>query len=146
MVAAGANHSLCLTQRNDVFTCGYNAKGQLGLGDERSVTAWTHVQALKAKRVNTIYAGGDHSWAVLDEYDPSIKNYEPPSPIKLTIDISPQREPAREPQLDTVVSEMSSNRKLELILTEVELSHRFVHFVLRDKLVKNCSKLIDSYV
>jgi hypothetical protein len=48
--------------------------------------------------------------------------------------------------MDTVVSEMSSNRKLELILTEVELSHRFVHFVLRDKLVKNCSKLIDSYV
>lgn len=32
MVAAGANHSLCLTQRGDVFSCGLNAKGQLGVG------------------------------------------------------------------------------------------------------------------
>jgi len=30
MVAAGANHSLALTSRHDVFSCGYNVKGQLG--------------------------------------------------------------------------------------------------------------------
>lgn len=52
MVAAGASHSLCLTDRNDVFSCGYNAKGQLGLGDDRSMgtstclTNWTHVRGL----------------------------------------------------------------------------------------------------
>jgi alpha-tubulin suppressor-like RCC1 family protein len=33
MVAAGANHSLCLTDQSNVYSCGYNAKGQLGLGD-----------------------------------------------------------------------------------------------------------------
>ena len=32
MVAAGANHSLCLTKRGDVYSCGLNTKGQLGLG------------------------------------------------------------------------------------------------------------------
>lgn len=33
-----------------------------------------------------IYAGGDHSWAIVDELSPIIYDYEPPSPIKLTID------------------------------------------------------------
>lgn len=65
MIAAGANHSLCLTDNSDVYSCGYNAKGQLGLGDERSVTIWTHVTGLKGKRIEKIYAGGDHSWSVL---------------------------------------------------------------------------------
>ena len=32
MVAAGANHSLALTSKHDLYSCGYNAKGQLGLG------------------------------------------------------------------------------------------------------------------
>lgn len=50
MIAAGANHSLCLTDKSNVYSCGYNAKGQLGLGDEKSVTIWTHVTALQGKR------------------------------------------------------------------------------------------------
>ncbi len=65
MVAAGANHSLCLTDGHDLFSCGYNAKGQLGVGDEKSITIWAHVSTLMGKRVSKIYAGGDHSWAVL---------------------------------------------------------------------------------
>lgn len=65
MIAAGANHSLCLTDKHDVYSCGYNAKGQLGLGDDKSVKIWTHVTALQGKRTAKIYAGGDHSWAIL---------------------------------------------------------------------------------
>ena len=33
MVSAGANHSLALTSHHDVYSCGYNAKGQLGIGE-----------------------------------------------------------------------------------------------------------------
>jgi alpha-tubulin suppressor-like RCC1 family protein len=33
MVAAGAVHSLGLTDKYNVYSCGYNVKGQLGLGD-----------------------------------------------------------------------------------------------------------------
>ena len=65
MVAAGANHSLCLTHRGDVFSCGLNPKGQLGVSEERTVTQWTHVVGLRGMRVAKIYSGGDHSWAVL---------------------------------------------------------------------------------
>jgi len=89
MVAAGANHSLCLTDESDIYSCGYNAKGQLGTGDERSFTNWIHVSALQGRRTNKIYAGGDHSWAVLDEYEPFIKDYQPPEPIRLNIEAMP---------------------------------------------------------
>ena len=65
MVAAGANHSLCLTQRGDVYSCGLNAKGQLGIGEERTTTVWTHVVGLRGMRVAKVYAGSDHSWSVL---------------------------------------------------------------------------------
>lgn len=50
MLAAGGKHSLALTSKHDVFSCGYNEKGQLGIGDEKklglggkSQTSWTHV-------------------------------------------------------------------------------------------------------
>ncbi len=32
MIAAGSNHSLALTSRYDVYSCGHNSKGQLGIG------------------------------------------------------------------------------------------------------------------
>ena len=38
MIAAGSNHSLDLTARYDVYSCGHNAKGQLGLGESKSCT------------------------------------------------------------------------------------------------------------
>lgn len=81
MVAAGANHSLCLTQRGDVFSCGLNAKGQLGVGEERTVTVWTHVVGLRGMRVDKIYSGGDHSWAVLGTSFPIQINSIRPSKI-----------------------------------------------------------------
>jgi alpha-tubulin suppressor-like RCC1 family protein len=38
MIAAGSNHSLDLTARYDVYSCGLNAKGQLDLGESNSCT------------------------------------------------------------------------------------------------------------
>lgn len=68
MVAAGSNHSMALTSKRDVFCCGHNAKGQLGLGEVKSSTVWTHVNSLANKRVSSIYAGGEHSWAVIGNH------------------------------------------------------------------------------
>lgn len=65
MIAAGSNHSLALSDKFNVYACGYNLKGQLGLGDEKSRTIWTHVNKLAGKKITRIYAGGNHSWAVL---------------------------------------------------------------------------------
>lgn len=30
------------------------------------MTTWTHITKLSGKNVGRIYAGGDHSWAVVD--------------------------------------------------------------------------------
>ena len=65
MVAAGSNHSIALTSTHDIYSCGYNARGQLGIGQQRSVTMWAHVTTLAGKNVGRIYAGGDHSWAIV---------------------------------------------------------------------------------
>jgi hypothetical protein len=62
-----------------------------------------------------------------DEFDPSIRDYEPPSPIKLSIDVNLPNKPEGGREQETI-TEMSTSKKLELILTEVELSHRFIHF------------------
>jgi alpha-tubulin suppressor-like RCC1 family protein len=78
MVAAGSNHSLALTDKSNVYCCGYNHKGQLGLSDDKSRTIWTHLTALAGKRVSRIYAGGFHSWAVLGK---NIINIDRVSPI-----------------------------------------------------------------
>ena len=67
MIPAGASHSLALSSSHDVYSCGYNGKGQLGTGgEEKPLTIWTHITALSGKNVGQIYAGGDHSWAVVD--------------------------------------------------------------------------------
>lgn len=58
MIAAGSNHSLALISRFDVYSCGHNAKGQLGLGESKSCTLWTHITGLGHKKVVRIYAGG----------------------------------------------------------------------------------------
>jgi alpha-tubulin suppressor-like RCC1 family protein len=65
MVAAGSFHSLALTDCNNVYACGLNSKGQLGLGDEKIRSVWTHIVNLAGKRVDKVYAGGHHSWAII---------------------------------------------------------------------------------
>lgn len=61
--------------------CGYNHTGQLGVGDLKSKTIWTHVKTLAGKRIGKIYSGGCHSWAVLDRMRPIIDNYSPPDAL-----------------------------------------------------------------
>lgn len=70
LVAAGWNHSLVLTERGDLYACGYGLNGQLGLGDKESKTSMTFVQSFSRKNISNIFAGGNHSWVVLDEMMP----------------------------------------------------------------------------
>ena len=63
MVECGGAHSLFLSQDNDVFACGLNDKGQLGLasGDFDSQSLPRRVEVLTDKTVTTIKAGSRHS-------------------------------------------------------------------------------------
>ena len=159
MVAAGSNHSLALTEENNVYSCGYIHKGQLGLSDDKSRTIWTHVTTLAGKRVSRIYAGGFHSWAVLvhttfnqDRSSPIIDDYEPPSPVKIGDNYSEDMGRSNEiPKADNrsaasnltfieALEELSPSNNinhcpkscLEVIYTDVDMYHRFIRFTLRD--------------
>lgn len=52
---------------------------------------FTHLTALAGKNVSKIFAGGHHSWFILDHENPLIDNYQPPSPLLLTPEISPHQ-------------------------------------------------------
>jgi alpha-tubulin suppressor-like RCC1 family protein len=64
-VAAGAQHSLCLTVRGDVYAWGQGKDGQLGLGKNASESRPMLIQVLQGKIVTDIAAGENHSGAVL---------------------------------------------------------------------------------
>lgn len=47
--------------------------------------------------------------------------------------------------MDSIILELNSNRRLEIILTEVELSHRFIHFTINEG-TRNFKKRLDDYI
>ena len=81
-IAAGWNHSMVLTTDSHVYVSGHGLQGALGLGDTESRRQFTLVEALCGKRVGRIFAGGGHSWAVLDYVAPIVEDYQPPSPLR----------------------------------------------------------------
>jgi hypothetical protein len=42
---------------------------------------FTHIASLGPKNITKIFAGGNHSWVVLDENIPVRDHYRPPSPL-----------------------------------------------------------------
>jgi alpha-tubulin suppressor-like RCC1 family protein len=69
-IAAGWNHSLVLLENGKLFSCGYGAFGQLGIGDTDIRSQFTEIKAMRNKNVAKIFAGGNHSWAILDSANP----------------------------------------------------------------------------
>jgi alpha-tubulin suppressor-like RCC1 family protein len=55
-----------MTDGGDLWACGYGAHGQLGLGDKESKTQFTLVNSMSNKNISKIFAGGSHSWIVLN--------------------------------------------------------------------------------
>ena len=76
-VACGWNHTLILVDPNTVYSCGLNRHGQLGLCDFESRLEFTHLESLKGKNVTKVFAGGDHSWFLVDSRQPEIDIAEP---------------------------------------------------------------------
>ena len=129
-IAAGWDHSLILTRRGDVFACGYGKFGQLGLGNCETTVVYTHVAGLSGKNVQTIFAGGHNSWAVVDnDYLPE---YSPPSPISFEFcsdSISAISSPPTRRQFFGDFEDTGFT--LSVVYSDVAYSHRFVKFALK---------------
>lgn len=87
-IEAGWHHSLALTRRGDLYSCGYGESGQLGLGSTESKTQFTLVESIGDKNIDRIFAGGSHSWITLNDIDPVRSNYRFPDPLN---DKSPEQ-------------------------------------------------------
>jgi len=82
LIAAGWNHSLALTEVGDLYACGHALNGQLGLGEKQSKTSFTHISSLGPKNIFKVFAGGNHSWVVIDDVMPNREYYVAPSPLQ----------------------------------------------------------------
>ena len=61
-VIVGANHTVVLTQANRLWVCGYNAFGQLGLGDKEPRATFTAVPWPEDRgRIQQVIADGTHT-------------------------------------------------------------------------------------
>jgi hypothetical protein len=81
LISAGAHHSAVMSQRGDVYVCGNNADGQLGLGDTETRSTFTWVRSLADKNVYRIFCGGNHTWVLIDEFLPIRNRVRAPSPL-----------------------------------------------------------------
>jgi len=80
-VAAGAHHSLAVSDRGAIYSFGYGGHGQLGHGDRADQLLPQPVAALEAVRIKAAAGGADHSLA-LDNFGVlySFGLDEPPPP------------------------------------------------------------------
>jgi alpha-tubulin suppressor-like RCC1 family protein len=66
-VAAGSNHSLAVTDKGELYACGNNVHGQLGLTDIQDKMFFSSIHSLEEANITNVYAGGDHSLVLLDK-------------------------------------------------------------------------------
>ncbi|ETV79080.1 hypothetical protein, variant [Aphanomyces astaci] len=65
-VAAGAGHNLALSANGDVFSCGYNEHGQLGLGHANTMPNFQQILGLQGLFVHHIVCGHQHNLAQVE--------------------------------------------------------------------------------
>ncbi len=81
-IAAGWSHSIILTDQNFLYVSGCGKNGELGLEDEENRSMFTLIKSTMELNINKIFAGGHHSWIIVDSENPE-KDFEikTPSPI-----------------------------------------------------------------
>ena len=68
--AGGRDHSLAVSDQGQVYACGNNAKGTLGLPHIESVNWFSKVHTVQNGNAAKVFAGVDHSFVLLDQTKP----------------------------------------------------------------------------
>lgn len=157
-VSAGWNHTVVLTKSHNVYTAGLGQNGQLGHGDEESKKEFSWLKTLGGKKVQKIFAGGHHTWCMLDPQERKLKNYCPPSPLKTSMPTSPSQgghsRLNRDHSQDGSVMRDKRSRNdlglehmgLHVIFSDQAKSHRFVRVTVEDKFMSSFNRLFAEYI
>ena len=107
------------------------------MNDKEARTQFTHVANLGGKNVYKIFAGGNHSWVVIDDNMPVRCDYRPPSPVGYdeasAMNISPRLNQNDQKTNNAMLGQKAmKKRKYELQLsvtyTDTSMCHRFITF------------------
>ena len=149
-----------LTETHDVYTTGLGQHGQLGHGDEDSKRVFTWVKKLGGKRITAVYAGGHHTWCVIEGETKQVANWQPPSPLRNSTISSPMNasqaktRDLRDQSPDTSVLKERrgkndiglENLTLHVIFSDQQKSHRFVRVTIDDKAMNAFNRHFGDYV
>lgn len=94
-LACGWNHTIALVSPSYCYATGLSQYGQLGLRDLEIRKEFTYIDYLRGKNVKDIFAGGYHSWFLVDVEHPELSEYEIPSPLAESPRTSVERVPTR---------------------------------------------------
>ena len=81
-IAAGWSHTLVLTDEGFVYVAGCGKFGELGLGETKNRYNYTWIKKLGQMNVRHIFAGGHHSWCIIDDKNPLKDNFKEPEPLE----------------------------------------------------------------
>lgn len=65
-VSCGWNHTIALVNPNHVYVTGLGKYGQLGLGDLEKRMEFTHIEFFEDRNISYVFAGGHHSWFLVN--------------------------------------------------------------------------------
>ena len=81
-IASGWSHSLVLTDDGYVYSAGCGKFGELGLGENKNRYNYTWVRKLGTMNIKHIFAGGHHSWCIIDDKYPLKEKLIEPEPLE----------------------------------------------------------------
>ena len=80
-ISAGWSHSMILTSQNYLYVSGCGKYGELGLEDDENRRNFTLLRSTMNLNITKIFAGGHHSWIIVDAKIPEKAELHSPSPI-----------------------------------------------------------------
>lgn len=84
-IAAGWSHSMVLTSEGNLYVCGCGKFGELGLNESdnnMNKYNFTFLKSASKLNITNIFAGGHHSWILVDNITPERIDFEMPEPLE----------------------------------------------------------------
>ena len=81
-IAAGWSHTIILTNEKNVYITGCGKFGELGIGENTNRYKYVWLKSLGIMNVKHIFAGGHHSWCIIDEKIPTKNELIEPEPLE----------------------------------------------------------------